>query len=148
MRVILQKDVLNLGDAGEIKEVADGYARNYLIPKKLAIKATEGSAKMRQHQKRLAELKKEKRQKGMAELAKKLEGMELTFQLKLGAKEKVFGSITALDIAKALSEKGYELDKRKIDLEQPLKSIGDHKIKLKLAEGIQAQILVKILPGD
>jgi large subunit ribosomal protein L9 len=144
MRVILQKDVLNLGDAGEVKEVKDGYARNYLFPKKLAIRASDGSTKMALHQKRLAELKKDKRVREMKSVAGSLDGQSVEVKVKVGENGKIFGSVTANDIANALSEKGFSVDKRKIDLEQPIKALGEYKLKLKLAEGISAQITVTI----
>ncbi|MCC5814674.1 MAG: 50S ribosomal protein L9 [Leptospira sp.] len=144
MKVILQKDVTNLGDAGDVKEVADGYARNFLIPKKFAVRASAGSTKMALHQKRLAELKKEKRAKSMKELASSINGQSVTVKVKVGENEKIFGSVTAQDIAQALANKGFEIDKRRIDLDQPIKSLGEFKIRLKLADGIQAEITLTI----
>ncbi len=144
MKVILQKDVVNLGDAGEIKDVADGYARNYLIPRKLAIRASEGSAKMTLHQKRLADLKKEKRLRSMKELASKLDGTTLEIKVRQGENQKLFGSVTTADIAQALAAKGYAIDKRKIELDQNIKTTGEYKIRLKLAEGIQSFINVVV----
>lgn len=145
MKVILQKDVINLGDAGEVKEVADGYARNYLIPKKFAIRASEGSAKMALHQKRLADLKRDRRVKSMKEVASSLEGQSIEIQVKAGENDKIFGSVTAQDIAQALADKGFTVDKRKVDLEQPIKAIGEYKIRLKLAEGIHSQINLAVV---
>ncbi|WCL48311.1 50S ribosomal protein L9 [Leptospira sp. GIMC2001] len=145
MKVILQKDVSNLGDAGELKEVADGYARNFLFPKKLAIRASDGSAKMALHQKRLADLKKDKRQKDMKGLATSLDGQAIEIKVKQGENEKIFGSVTALDISQALSAKGFSVDKRKIDLDQPIKATGEFKIRLKLSEGVQANINLTVV---
>lgn len=145
MKVILQKDVLNLGDAGEVKEVADGYARNFLIPKKFAIRASAGSTKMALHQKRLAELKKEKRAKSMKQVADSLNGQSIEVKVKQGENDKIFGSVTSQDVQQALANKGFEIDKRKIDLEQPIKSLGEFKIRLKLAEGIQAEVNLAVV---
>jgi large subunit ribosomal protein L9 len=145
MKVILQKDVMNLGDAGEIKEVKDGYARNFLLPKKLAIRASEGSTKMALHQKRLADLKKDRRVKTMKEMATSIDGQNIEIQVKQGENEKIFGSVTAQDIAQSLASKGFQIDKRKIELDQPIKSVGEFKIRLKLAEGIQAQINLAVV---
>jgi large subunit ribosomal protein L9 len=144
MKVILQRDVTNLGDAGDVKEVADGYARNYLIPKKYAVRASAGSTKMALHQKRLAELKKEKRSKSMKDLASSINGQSVSVKVKVGENDKIFGSVTTQDIAQALANKGFEIDKRRIDLDQPIKSLGEFKIRLKLADGIQAEITLTI----
>lgn len=136
---------MNLGDAGEIKEVKDGYARNFLLPKKLAIRASEGSTKMALHQKRLADLKKDRRVKTMKEMATSIDGQNIEIQVKQGENEKIFGSVTAQDIAQSLASKGFQIDKRKIELDQPIKSVGEFKIRLKLAEGIQAQINLAVV---
>jgi len=148
MKIILQKDVINLGDAGEIKEVADGYARNFLFPKKLAIRASEGSTKMALHQKRLADLKREKRSKEMKNILSKIDGQSIEIKVKKGENDKIFGSVTSGDVSSALSAKGFTVDKRKIDLEQPIKSVGEYKIKLKLAENIQATINLSVIGQD
>jgi large subunit ribosomal protein L9 len=148
MKIILQKDVINLGDAGEIKEVADGYARNFLFPKKLAIRASEGSTKMALHQKRLADLKREKRSKEMKNILSQIDGQSIEIKVKKGENDKIFGSVTSGDVSSALSAKGFAVDKRKIDLEQPIKSVGEYKIKLKLAENIQATINLSVIGQD
>ncbi|MCG9876772.1 MAG: 50S ribosomal protein L9 [Leptospiraceae bacterium] len=145
MKIILQKDVINLGDAGEVKEVADGYARNFLFPKKLAIRASEGSTKMALHQKRLADLKKEKKAKEMKNLSSQIDGQSIEIKVKTGENDKIFGSVTSGDISNALSAKGFSVDKRKIDLEQPIKSLGEFKIKLRLAENVQATINLAVI---
>ncbi|MCZ8239317.1 MAG: 50S ribosomal protein L9 [Leptospiraceae bacterium] len=145
MKIILQKDVINLGDAGEVKEVADGYARNFLFPKKLAIRASEGSTKMALHQKRLADLKKEKKAKEMKNLSSQIDGQSIEIKVKTGENDKIFGSVTSGDISNALSAKGFSVDKRKIDLEQPIKALGEFKIKLRLAESVQATINLAVI---
>ncbi|NCN10188.1 MAG: 50S ribosomal protein L9 [Leptospira sp.] len=145
MKIILQKDVINLGDAGEVKEVADGYARNFLFPKKLAIRASEGSTKMALHQKRLADLKKDKKSKEMKNLSSQIDGQSIEITVKTGENDKIFGSVTSGDISAALSAKGFLVDKRKIDLDQPIKSTGEFKIKLKLAESVQATINLTVI---
>jgi large subunit ribosomal protein L9 len=145
MKVVLQKDVLNLGDAGDIKEVADGYARNFLIPRRLAVRANDGNTKMAIHQKKLATLKRDKRVKVMKDLAASIEGQTYEIKVKVGEKEKMFGSVTATDIANAMKKTGIELDKRKLDLGEPLKNVGEYKIKVRLAEGVTPQIQVKVI---
>ena len=137
MKVILQKDINGLGDAGEVKEVKDGYARNYLLPRKLVLPAHAGSARAIQHQQRLLSLKTERRKKAMEELAGKMGSIkEVDVGVMVGAKQKLFGSVTPLLVAKALEEKGYSIDKRKIDLPESMRALGSYKAKVKLAEGI------------
>ncbi len=144
MKVILQKDVPSLGDAGDIKEVADGYARNYLIPKKLVILANESSKKAIDHQQKLIKFKKEKRKKQSEKVAEAISGLEISIPVQVGEEGKLFGSITSMDIAKELKEKGYEIDKRKIQLENPIRQIGEYDISIKLDEGTTATVKIKI----
>lgn len=144
MKVILQKDVSNLGDAGDLKEVADGYARNFLLPKRLAIRANEGSAKVIEHQRKLAAVKKDKRVKSMQEIAKAIESKELIILVKVGENDKLFGSVTSLDIANALKKEGIELDKRKIEIPEHIKALGSYQAKVKLADGVISSIKIKV----
>jgi len=142
MRVILQKDIHNLGDAGDIKEVADGYARNYLLPNKMVIVANESSKKAIDHQDRLIKIKKEKRKKNSEKIAESFSGLEITIPVQIGEEGKLFGSITSIDIAKKLKEAGHEVDKRKILLAEPIKQIGEYEITIKLEEGLTANVKV------
>ena len=135
MKVILQKDIPNLGDAGDIKEVSPGYARNYLLPRKLVIEANESSRRAIDHQKKLVKIKKEKRKKESEKLAGNITGIEVQIAVQVGEEGKIFGSVTAMDIAKKLKEKGYEIDKRKIVIENPIKQEGEYTVKIKLDEG-------------
>jgi large subunit ribosomal protein L9 len=135
MKVILQKDVTNLGDAGDIKEVSPGYARNFLLPRKLVIVADDSSKRAAEHQKKLIKIKKDKRKKQSEKLAESISGMELQIAVQVGEEGKLFGSVTAMDIAKKLKEKGFEIDKRKIVIENPIKQEGEHTVKIKLDEG-------------
>jgi large subunit ribosomal protein L9 len=144
MKVILQKDIPNLGDAGDIKEVADGYARNYLIPKKLVLLANESSKKAMDHQNRLIKIKKEKRKKVSEVVADKMQGLAVEIDVQVGAEGKLFGSVTSIDIARKLKEVGFEIDKRKISLENPIKQVGEYNIPVKLDEGITAQVKVTV----
>lgn len=147
MKVILQKDIPNLGDAGDIKDVADGYARNYLLPKKLVLLANESSKKAIEHQKKLIKLKKEKRKKESEKIAEGLSGVEITIEAQVGEEGKLFGSVTSMDIAAKLLEKGFEVDKRKILLDAPIKQEGEFEITIKLEEGLNAQIKVSVVKG-
>ncbi|PKL35292.1 MAG: 50S ribosomal protein L9 [Spirochaetae bacterium HGW-Spirochaetae-1] len=142
MKVILQKDVPNLGDAGDIKDVADGYARNYLLPQKLVILANSSSQKAAEHQKRLIKFKKEKRKKVSEKLSESMSGIEIKLTAQVGDEDKLFGSITTMDIAKQLKMLGFEIDKRKIQMEQPIKELGEFEIPVKLEEGLTAKIKV------
>ncbi|HOE19588.1 MAG TPA: 50S ribosomal protein L9 [Spirochaetota bacterium] len=145
MRVILQKDVQNLGEAGDIKEVAEGFARNFLLPKKLVIPYNESSAKAIEHQKKLVKIKKEKRKKEGQKLVEALSSVALTIGAQVGEDEKLFGSVTAIDIADKLAQMGYTIDKRKIVLPEPIKKAGEHEVKIKLEEGLTATIKVNVV---
>ncbi|HRX16183.1 MAG TPA: 50S ribosomal protein L9 [Spirochaetota bacterium] len=144
MKVILQKDVANLGDAGDVKIVADGYARNFLIPKKMVIKFNESSKAAIEQQKHLIKVKKEKRKKISASVSDKLKELSLVFKAKVGEEDKLFGAVTSLDIAKKLSEAGFEIDKRKIELEHPIRKTGEHTVSIKLDEGITSEVKVLV----
>ncbi len=144
MKIILQKDFPNLGDAGDIKDVSDGYARNFLIPNRIAIRADEGSTKVALHQKKMINLKKDKRTKSMTEVANKLKGLEVEVSVKVGENDKLFGSVTPQDISQALKNSGFEIDKRKIEISETIKSLGSFQAKIKLADGIQSLIQVKV----
>lgn len=148
MKVVLQKDVPNLGDAGDLKEVANGYARNFLFPNKLALRASEGNAKVALHQKKLMELKKEKRKKAMKDVSSDLQGKAFEIQVKTGKNDRLFGSVTSMDISSLLKESGYDVEKRKIDIPDPIKSLGTFKVRLKLAEGIQPVIDIKVIKEE
>lgn len=145
MKVILQKDISNLGEAGDVKEVAEGYARNYLLPKKLVIPYNESSAKAIEHQKKLVKIKKEKRKKEGQKLVEALSNVALTIGAQVGEEDKLFGSVTAIDIAQKLSQMGYSIDKRKIVLSEPIKKAGEHEVKIKLDEGLSATIKVTVV---
>ncbi len=146
MKVILQKNVPNLGDAGEIKEVAAGYARNYLLPRNLVIPAHAGSVKAVQHQQQMIQRKRDKNLKEMAALGESLNGIgELELQVRVGAKNKLFGSVTSMNISKALQEKGYGIDKRKIEISEKIRALGKYKVKVRLAENIIVPLSLNIV---
>lgn len=148
MKVILKQDIPNLGDAGEIKEVADGFARNYLIPKKLVIPATKSTKKALLHQQKLMQIKKEKRKKIIEEVAKSFENIKIIeIPVRVGQKNKLFGSVTSAMIAKAVEEKtGQSIDKRKIQLNESIKQLGEYKIQIHLSEDIKIPITLKVIP--
>lgn len=145
MEIILREDVAHLGKAGEVVAVKDGYARNYLLPRGLAYPATTGN-------KRRIEVEAQRRdarlvtQRGDAEqLAQRLAAVSLTFTVKTGEGEKLFGSITAQDIAQQLKEQGFALDKRRVALEEPIRMIGIYKVPIRLDAGVQAEVRVWVV---
>lgn len=144
MEVILLHDVEKLGMRGQIVNVADGYGRNYLLPKKLAVKATAQNRKWveQQHVQFLKQNAKEKAE--AEELAKLLEDVSVTFSRKAGEQGTLFGSVTAMDVAEGLTAKGFNIDKRKIQLEQPLKLVGEYDVQVKLHREVTAKIKVKV----
>lgn len=147
MKVILQRDIANLGEAGDIKDVSDGFARNFLLPKKLVILANESSQRAIEHQRKLVKIKKEKRKKESEKLMESVNSLELQIAAQVGEEEKLFGSVTAMDISRALKEKGFEIDKRKIHIEEPIKKLGDYEVSIKLDEGLAAKVKVSVVRG-
>ncbi|MDH7490697.1 MAG: 50S ribosomal protein L9 [Anaerolineae bacterium] len=149
MQVLLLKDVPNLGKAGTVKNVADGYARNFLFPKKLAVPATPEAMKQAEAIRKAALRRQQRIEEEADALAKELEAVSLTFKAKAGESGKLYGSVTAAHIAEALSAKmGMEFDKRKIDLEEPLKELGEHQVRIKLAPTVSASIRVVVEPEE
>jgi large subunit ribosomal protein L9 len=145
MEVLLLKDVEQLGYAGEVKRVADGYARNYLIPRGLVTMATPGAIKQAERERQAAERRKAEELSEAQALAQALDGMSVTFQARAGETDRLYGSITNVNIAEALQEaSGLEVDRRKIDLEEPLKELGTHAVTIRLAPGAEAKISVVI----
>jgi len=145
MQVLLLQNVSGIGNAGEVKRVADGYARNYLLPRKLAVIATEGAVKQADAIKQ-AVVRREAKTRGEAqELAKLIEKVTLTFRAKAGEGDRLFGSITTGDIVDALArEKGIAVDKRKIALDSPLKELGTHQVTIKLHPEVSATLMVVV----
>lgn len=144
MKVILQKDMKNLGKIGDIIKVKDGYGRNYLLPRGIAILADEKNQRVLAHQKRVAQSLAAKEQAKAQELADKIKDNALSFKMESGDGGKLFGSVTTRDIADALAERGIEVDRRKISLDGPLKEIGRHEIEVSLNRDVTATIVVFI----
>jgi len=144
MEVILKEDVPTLGSRGDVVKVADGYGRNYLLPRKLAIEATRSNRAVIEQMKQ-ASLRRAARDKADAEAqAKLLEAVSLSFTRKAGEKDQLFGSVTSSDIGAALEAKGYSLDRRKIHLDEPLKHIGEFKVPIRLYKGVDATVKVTV----
>ncbi len=140
MEVILREDIDNLGIRGQVVKVAAGYARNFLLPRRLAVPATEGNKKIIE-QERLAALGREAKEEASAkELAALLSSVTLTSVQKAGEQDVLFGSVTSKDIADMLEKQGYTIDRRKIDLEHPIKTLGEHKVNVKLFRDVVATV--------
>ncbi len=146
MKVILTADVDKLGKSGEMKEVAEGYARNFLIPRKLAVPAAGGAYRAWQHDIASRE-EKRKREREEAEVAAtRISSTTLTMGVKVGEGGKLYGSITAKDIADALARRGIEIDRHKIELEEPLKSLGTYRVAVKVYAGMTPEVTVVVEP--
>ena len=148
MRVILKREVRGLGRPGEIKDVADGYAQNFLLPKGLAIEATAGELKHLAQERQADKLKKDRAHADAEELAKRLATITLMFRLKAGDQGKTFGSVTNKDIAESLKrEHGIDVDRTKITLTEPLRSLGGHSVEIRLMPDIRAKVMVAVEPA-
>ncbi len=146
MDVILLKDIDKLGNRGQTVKVADGYGRNYLLPQKLAVAANEQNRKWFE-QLRVRFLKEEAKEKADAQdLAKIMEGVAVSFKRKAGEHGTLFGSVTAIDVAEGLAAQGYKIDRRKIQLDNPLKVLGEYDVPIKLHREVIATIKVKVEP--
>src|SRR5215813_9539261 len=132
MEVILKEDVPKLGNRGDVIKVAEGYGRNYLLPRKLAIQATAANKAVIDQMKAAAVRRSAKERADAEVLAKQFEGLEVSFTRKAGENDQLFGSVTASDIAEALEKKSFHIDRRKIQVHEPLKSIGEFTIPVKL----------------
>ena len=148
MRVILKREVRGLGRPGDVKDVADGYAQNFLIPKGLAIEATAGELKHLSQERQADKLKKDRAHADAEELAKRLATITLMFRLKAGKDGKTFGSVTNKDVAETLKrEHGIEVDRAKITLTDPLRTLGAHTVEIRLAPDIRARVMVAVEPA-
>ena len=147
MKVILKEKVPSLGKAGDLINVNDGYARNYLIPRGLAIEADEKNIKTFEHEKKNILKKAQKEHKNAEEMANALNDVTLTFSRKVGDQHKIFGSVTAKDIEEALKDKGYNIDRKIIIIDEHIKSLGEFKVKVKLTAGVEAGLKI-IVTGE
>jgi large subunit ribosomal protein L9 len=145
MEVILRQHVDNLGERGQIVKVADGYARNYLLPRKLALPATEGNKKHVERERKIMETR-EADEKGQAEaMAARLATVDITIARRVGETEQLYGSVTAADIADFLKGQGFEVDRRKLVLPDPIKTLGEHNVPLKLHRQVTVPLVVKVV---
>jgi len=148
MEVILREDVDNLGHRGQMVKVAAGYARNFLLPKKLALEATAANKKIVE-QVREAAIRREAKEVGDAqELAKLMSGLTLTIKAKAGENDQLFGSITSQDIARALEVQKFTIDRRKIQLPEPIRTLGDHKVPVRLHREVSTEVTVSVVKDE
>jgi large subunit ribosomal protein L9 len=145
MKVVLQQDVRNVGARGEVVEVAPGFARNYLLPKKLALVATPGNLKTLELRKKAWVLREAMEQEQARELAERLSAVRLTVAKKAGEHDTLYGSVTAAEIAERLSAMGFQVDRRRIELEEPIKALGTYTVPVKVHKDLVAQLTVEVV---
>ncbi len=144
MEVILREDISNLGHRGDVVKVADGYGRNYLLPRKLAMEATAANKAVIEQMKASAVRRSAKEKSEAEQLVTQLNSVALVFTRKVGDHEQLFGSVTSADIAQGLAEKGFNVDRRKVHLDEPLKSTGEFHIPVKLHREVTAHVSVTV----
>ena len=145
MKVFLKEDVKNLGKMGDVVNVAEGYARNFLLPKKFAVEANTKNLKEFEHNKRLIQEKAVKIKDASKALAERLSALTLKIKAKAGEEEKLFGSVTTMDISEAFKAEGFEVDKKKIVLGEPIKRLGEYTVEVKVHSDVNATVKVQVL---
>jgi large subunit ribosomal protein L9 len=148
MEVVLKKDHENLGNALDVVSVKDGYARNFLIPNGIAVAASEGNKKAVAESKKLSEKREEKKLKEARQLAKKIEGVPCTIPVNVGEEDKLLGSVTSQEIADFLKKEGIEIEKRDIELEEPIKQLGVYSVKIGLYKDVSAKLKVWVVKDE
>ncbi len=146
MEVILREDVPHLGHIGDIVKVRPGYARNYLLPRGLATVADKRNVRVLEHEKRLVDEKRKRALSAAEQLAKQLAAAKVTIAARAGEEGKLFGSVTNIDVERALSELGFSVERRRIRLDDPIKQVGEHTVVVSLAAGVQADVRVNVTP--
>jgi large subunit ribosomal protein L9 len=145
MEVILREHVDNLGRRGEVVKVADGYARNYLLPRKLALLVTEGNKKQIERERSKFDAKEAEEQKVAQAMAERLAGLQVDIARKVGETDVLYGSVTSSDIAEALARKGFEIDRRKLALAEPIKKLGEFDVPVKLHRDVAAHVKLRVV---
>jgi len=145
MKIILKEDIKKIGKMGQIVDVADGYARNYLVPKGLAVEASTKNIRSLEHEKRIIQEKAKKLKDSAQDIASRISSMTLTIKAKAGEEEKLFGSVTTMDIAEALLNEGLDIDKKKISLEEPIKRLGSYSVQIKLHSDVSVPLNIQII---
>jgi large subunit ribosomal protein L9 len=148
MKVILREDVEKLGKAGEVVKVADGYGRNFLIPRNLALLANVRNMKTLDHDRRVIETRAKKTRKAAEDTASTLSGLSLTLRAKAGEEGKLFGAVTSRDIAEALEKAGVKVDRKSVQLAEPIKQLGDYKVKIRVAAEVGSEISVSVVAEE
>ena len=145
MKVILHEEVKNLGKIGEVVDVAEGYARNFLIPKELAVEANIKNVRALEHERKKIEEKAKKIKGGAQQLSERVSSLTLTLHAKAGEEEKLFGSITTMDIAEALKKEGIDIERKKILLDEPIKRLGSYSIHIKIHPELTTHLNVQVV---
>ena len=145
MKIILKEDIKKLGKMGQIVDVADGYARNYLVPKGLAVEASTKNIRSLEHEKKIIQEKARKHKDSAQDLASRISTLTLTIKAKAGEEEKLFGSVTTMDIAEALLTQGVEIEKKKIVLEEPIKRLGSYSVQIKLHPDVSVPLTIEVI---
>lgn len=148
MKLILKEDVKNLGVMGTVVDVKNGYGRNYLIPQNLAVEANPRNIKQFEHQKKIILVKARKVKSEAEDFAGRLSALKLSIGVRAGDEDKLFGSVTTMDIAKAISDQGIEIDRRKIILEEPIKRLGTYEIPIKVHQDVTVSVNVEVKQTD
>ena len=145
MKIILKEDIKKIGKMGQIVDVANGYARNYLVPKGLAVEASTKNIRSLEHERKIIQEKAKKLKDSAQDIASRISSMTLTIKAKAGEEEKLFGSVTTMDIAEALLNEGLEIDKKKISLEEPIKRLGSYSVQIKLHSDVSVPLSIQIV---
>lgn len=146
MEVILKEDISNLGKMGDVVRVRDGYARNYLLPRGLVLLANKKNLKVFEHQKRMVATQRERVQKHAQSLAERLGQLALVFPMKSGEEGRLFGSVTNMDIEEAIKAEGLEIERRRIQLAEPIKTLGEFEVPIRLAADVTVLVRVSVVP--
>jgi large subunit ribosomal protein L9 len=145
MKVILMEDIKKIGKMGQIVDVANGFARNYLVPKGLAVEANTKNIRSVEHEKKIVHEKARKLKDSAQDLSSKISAMTITIKAKAGEEGKLFGSVTTMDIAEALNSEGIEIDKKRISLEEPIKRLGSYFVSVKLHHEVSVQLNIQVI---
>ena len=145
VKLLLKESIKNVGRVGDVVEVSPGYARNYLLPRGIAYAATEGNKKRISQEKARLEAAENERRGAAEELAKRVEEVSITFSARVGEEGKLFGSVTSADIAQQLAEQGFEIEKRQIDLKEPIKALGVYRVPIRLHADVHPEIKVWVI---
>ncbi len=144
MEVILREHVENLGQRGDVVKVASGYARNYLLPRKLALTLTDGNRRQIERERKVADLREAEERQGAEGIAARLAGVEIVIARRVGGTEALYGSVTSADIAESLAAKGFEIERRRIQLADPIKQLGEFQVPVRLHREVTANVKVVV----